>query len=191
MTAGTPAGPRPLGTALPVPGTRNGIPCGLAVRRAGPGDGDRIRAFIRGLDADSLYGRFRCIPDIRAVRALCAGDVHLAEDAGDGTIAGHVMTVPCSRSSGAAEIAVIVGPQWRRRGLGSALAAAAARQARESGAIVLAAWISAGARHQVGMLGRLGTGLRLSDDGHGELYAEVSLAGPRPDDRGSPVPHSR
>lgn len=148
-----------------------------------------VSAFIRSLDTDSLYERFRGVPDGRRIRMLCGEDSVVAEDYPDGTIAGHAMAVPYAAPGGpVAEIAVVVAARWRRQGLGSLLLNAAARHARDGGAATLAAWIPVSGRHLVTMFARLGTGLRLADDGHGELYAEVTVAGAVPPAREFRVP---
>lgn len=99
---------------------------GIRIVPVGPGDDERLRTLIAGLDARSLFRRyFTGGVDVDAAVQWAAhpersGAVGLLALAGE-EVAGHGVLVPSPSGEGAAEVAFEVAAPWRRHGVASAL----------------------------------------------------------------------
>jgi RimJ/RimL family protein N-acetyltransferase len=105
-----------------------GLGSGL-IRTAGPGDADRIRAFVCGLSSRSQYFRFFASvapPSTGLMRALCgeigSADILILTD-NRGAVIGHAMAADARRADGSLEasIGVVIADEWQERGLGTTL----------------------------------------------------------------------
>jgi GNAT superfamily N-acetyltransferase len=122
----TPVAPPPAAPHVP---RRAGAAAATGLlRRAGPADADRIRAFVCGLSPRSQYFRFFASvapPSTGLLRALTGSagpaDV-LIITAESGEVIAHGMAADVSRPSGeAASIGLVVADRWQHHGLGTLL----------------------------------------------------------------------
>ena len=104
-------------------------PGSVLMRTAGPGDADRIRAFVCGLSSRSQYFRFFASvspPSTGLLRALCgatgSADILIVTDGRDSVI-GHAMAADAIAADGHLEtnIGLVVADEWQQQGLGTAL----------------------------------------------------------------------
>ena len=105
------------------------------VRPARPADAQALHDLVAGLSLESAHRRFFVgvgAPTARMVAALLRRDAtHGAWVCADGDrVLGHAMW---GVDDGAAELGVVVADAWQRRGIGRALTAAAAAEARSHG----------------------------------------------------------
>lgn len=159
-------------TGSPAPQAR---PRGTAViRLAGPGDREKIAAFIMSLPPETQYERFNAYPSAQSLPYLCGGkgDMVLVAEAG-GVIVGHASVAPAGGSAG--EIAVVVDDAWQRRGIATRLIEAAAERAAERGMDTLIAFVKTGRPHLISMLSRLGGDMQLSREDRRTWRAEIRL----------------
>jgi acetyltransferase len=146
-------------TALdPRPARIGPIPAGLAmwvtIRPIESSDWEGLFDFYRGLSQQARYTRFLGMSpgiDDRAARRFAAarergadGYVAILREAGrrDGRVVGHLCMEPMP--SGAEEVAVAVADEFRHRGVGTQLMAAAMQAARARGVPKLVAAMFAG-----------------------------------------------
>jgi len=126
------------------PLSSEGVPGAIVtIRPAGPGDGDEIQAYVRGLSFESRRQRF-----LGALNELSAGELRAMTHAPD---RGHLTLLAETIADGArvmigearyaiapdgitCEIALSVAESWRRRTLGTRVLEDLARRARALGA---------------------------------------------------------
>jgi GNAT superfamily N-acetyltransferase len=117
-----------IGRTLTNEPLRLGSSTGL-IRGGSPADADAIRDFVTGLSPRSQYLRFFASvspPSTGLLRTLCgatgSADILLVIDSG-GSMIGHGMAADASGADGRLEtnIGLVIGDEWQRRGLGSAL----------------------------------------------------------------------
>jgi GNAT superfamily N-acetyltransferase len=142
------AAPPAEGQAIPMDGGR-----WVTIRPIESRDGDGLLDFYRQLSAQARYTRFLGIGpgvDVGAARRFADVDhehadgfVAILHEAGpqDGAIVGHLCMEP--DRAGSEEVAVAVADGLRRRGIGSALVAAAVRSAIRRGVPRLSAMLFA------------------------------------------------
>jgi GNAT superfamily N-acetyltransferase len=150
----------------------------ISVRMAEPADLAQLQALLDRCSADTQYRRFHGAVGHAVRRELerIATPVanHRSWVATDGT-AIHGTATLATGSDGAVEAAFLVEDAWFRRGLGRALFAALARDARHVGIDAVTAWVQADNETARRFLRSMAPAARTAFAGGGELQIDLPV----------------
>lgn len=151
----------------------------VEVRPAEPSDAEKIIKFYESLDAESVFMRFHFfLKDFTAYVAeqfRRGSAVLVAISCGE--VIGVAEAVPISAET--AEFGIIVRREWRRKGIGTALAVSLAKSCRERNIRFLLARVSIENEPAIRIARRLGASVRLSEEpGIVEIEADLSTVRP-------------
>jgi GNAT superfamily N-acetyltransferase len=156
---------------------------GVCIRRAAPGDLPGLIGMVHRSSDDTLYRRFHGAADRPIIRELeriaSPTESHRSWVAvsASGEVRGTA-TLAWGRY-GTVEAAFLVEDAWFRRGVGRALFAAVAREARRAGVETVTALVQADNNRAVRFLRSVAPGFVSTFAGRGELELTLPVAVPR------------